>query len=187
MSHPSLIEVPVVCTLSAARRLTPFHWVLLEALETFPAGSRPSIERLAERLRVGERAFLDEAWRELAGFRAVDADGFSSARRGVAGDMALARGWFPAGPSTLERRPVFFRRDDGEPVPLANVELISGPLLSAIPTWGRAMAAEAWGAAVETVHPAERGPVGLRVLAAEPDWKSAREVRVRQALGNRGS
>jgi len=50
MNHPQLLELPVRCRIVRARRLTPFHWALLRALQHFPAGTRPTLPDFAARL-----------------------------------------------------------------------------------------------------------------------------------------
>jgi len=60
MSHAHILELPVRCLVVQVRRLTPFHWALLRALQHFPAGTRPSLAGFAERLGLSSSTATQE-------------------------------------------------------------------------------------------------------------------------------
>lgn len=111
MSREILLELPVTLRLQRLRRANPFHWALLRALQLFPAGKRPPLEEFVGRLCLGEKTFLEEAWRELLEFHAVDDPDFQQAGLSMEGREALAKGWFPLGAAVEQVRFLCFRSD----------------------------------------------------------------------------
>jgi hypothetical protein len=69
MPLPPTVEL--VCSFSTVetKPLSPFVWVLLKALETFPPGSRPEFDQLAEKLAFKDTHYLNDAWRDVIMFK----------------------------------------------------------------------------------------------------------------------
>lgn len=171
------IEVAVDCTLAPCRRLNPFHWALLRALEVFAPGTRPGFDELAQRLRVGERAFLDEAWKEIRGYRATDDGDFAQARLSVAGEEAMHAGWFVIGPAAVRRHTLYFNKADGSPLRAERFEFKAVRDVRRPPVWATGLTMERVVEALELQKPRERLQPGERVVAISADWADAQEVR----------
>lgn len=172
------IEVTVACTLARYRTLSPFHWAVLRALELFPPGTRPGFDELAARLRIGERLFLEEAWKDVARWRATDDDAFAVARVSVSGSEALRSGWFVLGEPTVRRHTLYFAKDDGAPLTTNRFSLTTVRDVRRPPGWGGTLTPARVQEALALQKPNERVRPGERVTAIDAEWESAQEVRV---------
>lgn len=142
MKAADCIELPVLCSLVSVRRANPFHWALLRALQVFPAGQRPELEELAIRLRIGEVAFLAEAWRELLTHHAADDADFSLASITLEGLEALRQDLLPTG-SAEERMITLLFSEKGEVLQAVQVERRGeARALSEKPSWASALTTE---------------------------------------------
>lgn len=171
------IEVAVDCTVAPCRRLNPFHWALLRALEVFVPGARPGFDELARRLRIGERAFLDEAWKEIVASRATDDDDFAQARLSVTGDEAMRAGWFVIGALTTRRHTLYFQREDGSPLRAERFEFKTVRDVRKPPAWGARLTIEHVVEALAEQKSRDRLQPGERVVAISVDWSGAQEVK----------
>lgn len=187
MTTKTYIEVAVDCTVAPCRRVSPFHWALLRALEMFAPGARPGFDELALRLRVGERVFLDEAWKEIMRWRAADDDDFAQARLSVAGDEAIRSDWFVTGASAVRRHLLYFSREEGSPLRAEHFEFKAMRDLRKPPTWSARLTTERVIEALAAQKPKERLQAGERVVACAVDWSTAREVRVGGSNGESSS
>ncbi|MBK9990488.1 MAG: hypothetical protein IPP19_07100 [Verrucomicrobia bacterium] len=129
------IEVPVRYQTVRLRRLNPFHWALLRTLQVFGPGARPDLDELTKRLCIGEPVFLNEAWRELLTWHAVDDAVFSQARLTMEGETALQEGLIPFGTAEEKTRPIYFT-SEGEPLsPAKRGDVQTAKPLSVPPPW----------------------------------------------------
>jgi len=177
MSATNCIELDLACTFAPCRRLNPFHRVLLRAVETFPVGARPGFDELAQRLRLGERVFLDQAWKDIQAFCATDDDDFMQSRLSVAGEEALRAGWFIAGEQTVRRHTLYFRRDDGCAVQAERMEFAVVRAVRMPPAWSKQLTTERIAEVLAAQKPQERLQPGERLIALAADWSTAQEVR----------
>lgn len=135
MKTNKCIEVPVHYQTVQLRRLNPFHWALLRTLQVFGAGARPSLDELTKRLCIGEPVFLNEAWRELLAWHAVDDAVFLQARLTMEGETALQEGLIPFGIAEEKFKPIYFT-SEGEPLsPTKRGAVQTAKLLSGPPPW----------------------------------------------------
>jgi hypothetical protein len=152
--------------------------VLLRVLEAFVPGARPGFDELALKLRIGERAFLDEAWKELTRWRATDDNDFAQARVSTSGGEALRTGWFTVGDKTTRRHLLYFEKEDGRPLEMERFELKIMRDVRRPPTWNGLLTPERVAEALALQKPTERAQPGERVMAVSADWAGAQEVRV---------
>ncbi len=171
------IEVAVDCTVAPCRRLNPFHWALLRALGVFAPGTRPGFDELAHRLRVGERAFLDEAWKELRTYRATDDGDFAQARLSVAGEEAMGAGWFVIGAEAVRRHTLYFDKADGSPLRAERFEFKAVRDVRRPPAWSAGLTPDRVMEALALQKPGARLQPGERLVAINVDWSDAQEVR----------
>lgn len=135
MKTIKFIEVPVRYQTVRLRRLNPFHWVLLRTLQVFGPGARPDLDELTKRLCIGEQVFLNEAWRELLAWHAVDDAVFSQARLTMEGKTALQEGLIPFETAEEKSRPIYFT-SEGEPLsPAKRGDVQTAKLLNGLPPW----------------------------------------------------
>ena len=68
---PLPLTVELICSFSTVKTkpLSPFVWVLLKTLNTFPEGNRPEFGQLAEKLAFEDAHYLNEAWSEATDFK----------------------------------------------------------------------------------------------------------------------
>lgn len=68
MPLPSTVEL--VCSFSTVKTepLSPFVWLLLKTIRTFPEGSRPDFEQLAEKMAFKDHEYLHQAWADVTSF-----------------------------------------------------------------------------------------------------------------------
>lgn len=144
MRPTDLIEVPVHYRAVPVRPLSPFHWALLRALQTFAPGRRPDLDELTRRLEIGVPAFLNEAWRDLLGWRTVDDPIFAQARLTLEGEEALREGACPLGAAVAGSRRLYFSSEGAWLVPArAGTARLVAPL-NTLPAWsGQVTAREA--------------------------------------------
>jgi hypothetical protein len=96
--------------------LSPFVWVLLKTLKTFPRGGRPDWEELATKLAVGEPSFFSAAWVELCDLNLVNNAYFPEADLRESGEAALVDGFVRNEfPRQRHRERLYFRLNNGEP------------------------------------------------------------------------
>lgn len=171
------IEVTVICTVAPCRRMNPFHRALLRALEIFAGGARPGFDELARRMQVGERAFLDEAWKELKTWRAVDDDDFMQARVSEAGAEALRTGWFETGERTVQRRVLYLKREDGSALRAERFEFAVVRAVKKPPAWSGGLTVARVAELLAERPVKERVKPGERLVAVDVDWTTAQEVR----------
>lgn len=179
MSNTAAVEVPIEFTLAAVEPVGPFRWVLLHALQTFRPGSRPDFAVLAERLCLGERAFLDGAWAALTTAAAVDRDDFAHAGITVSGEEILSTGHVIAGPSELRKVACFFAADDGRIVATASTEIVDLRALRHEVPWRQELTAKKVAEALALQSPENAPRPDERILRFVPDWSAAREVRLK--------
>lgn len=172
------VEVTVVCTVAACRKLSPFHWAVLRALEVFAPGTRPGLDELAVWLHVGERVFLDEAWKDVTRWRATDDNDFAQARVSVSGEEAMSAGWFVMGEPTAHRHTLYFAKDDGSPLQAERFETKVVRDVRRAPAWSAELTPERVAEALAVQKPGARLQPGERVVAVDVEWSGAQEVRV---------
>lgn len=172
------VEVTVMCTVALGRTLSPFHWVVLRALEVFAPGARPGLDELATRLHVGERAFLDEAWKDVTRWRATDDNDFAQARVSVSGEEAMGAGWFVIGEPTVRRHTLYFAKDDGSALRSERFELRVVRDVRRAPAWSGELTPERVAEALAAQKPGARLQPGERMVAVSVEWAGAQEVRV---------
>jgi hypothetical protein len=177
------VEVTVVCTVAPCRKLNPFHWAVLRALQVFAPGARPGLDELAARLHLGEPAFLDEAWKDLTRWRATDDDDFAQARVSFAGEEAMRAGWFVIGAEAVRRHTLYFAKEDGRPLRAERFELKVVRDLRRPPEWSAQLTPERVEDVLAGQRLQEKVLPGERVVAVSPEWAGAQEVRVVIAKG----
>jgi hypothetical protein len=170
-------EVTVVCAVAPCRKMNPFHWAVLRALEVFAPGARPGLDELAARLQLGERAFLDEAWKDVTRWRATDDDDFSQARISVAGEEAMRAGWFVIGEPESHRHTLYFAKEDGSPLRGERFELKFLRDVRKPPAWSATLTPERVAAALVAQKPGARLQPGERLVSICVGWDSAQEMR----------
>lgn len=172
------VEVTVVCTVARCRTMSPFHWALLRTLELFAPGTRPGMGELAARLHVGERVFLEEAWKDLTRWRATDDDDFAQARVSVSGEAAMRAGWFVIGEATARRHALYFAKEDGAPLRAERFATTVVRDVRRAPAWSAELTPERVAEALAVQKPAASVQPGERVVAVSVEWEGAQEVRV---------
>lgn len=73
MAQLPAIEVSCSYTVVDAAPLSPFAWAVLRTIKSFSPGARPHFELLSEKLRIGDRSFLDQGWEECVSGKLVTA------------------------------------------------------------------------------------------------------------------
>lgn len=136
MPLPSTVEL--VCSFSTIKTepLSPFVWLLLKALNTFPAGERPEFDQLAEKLAFRDSNYLSEAWSDTTKYRLCErGDGqpeepsprallfereridFNYAKISDSGVAALNDGFIQKEPPRVRKGEVlYFALRDGSPI-----------------------------------------------------------------------
>jgi hypothetical protein len=69
MPLPPTVELVCSFTTVKTAPLSPFVWALLKTLKTFPEGSRPEFNELAEKLAFKDTQYLNDAWTEVTKFK----------------------------------------------------------------------------------------------------------------------
>jgi len=162
-----LIEVPVHYQAVPLRPLSPFHWALLRALQAFAPGRRPDLDELTRRLEIGAPVFLNEAWRDLLGWRTVDDPIFAQARLTLEGEEALRAGACPLGPAVAGSRRLYFSSEGEWLVPArAGAARLVAPL-NTLPAWSGQVTA---GAAERFF----RTTAGVDSVRADERWQGVR-------------
>ncbi len=172
------IELPVGMTIARCRRANPFHWALLKALRVFVPGARPDFDRLAERLRILERSFLDRAWAEIRELKAADDDDFAQAKLTALGEEALVSRYFTLGEPDLRMQSLYFNKQTGEILRAAKFEVAVGHAVRAKPAWSEQLNAEQICAALAVQAPKQALKSDERLLAFSLHWQEAQEVKV---------
>ena len=183
MTSENYIELAIDCTRAPCRTFNPFHWALLRAVELFPPGARPGFDELSLRLRIGERAFLDEAWKDVLRHRATDDDDFVQARLSVAGGEAMRTGRFVLGEPVVRRHVLYFRSTDGGVLRIEKFEFSVVRDVRRPPSWGLALTTDRIADALSVQKPQEGLQPGEQILEFSADWSSAQEVRRQSASG----
>lgn len=87
-ARPGSDPVCPVPTTMSAETLSPFQHLLLRALTIFPAGARPAVVELGQRLGVAETTMWSDAWKDLVRESHVDEPDFAIARASLGGRNA---------------------------------------------------------------------------------------------------
>lgn len=179
MKTTTFIEVPVHYRSVRVRRISPFHWALLRAVQAFAPSLRPSRDELTQRLGLGDSLFLNEAWRELLGWHAVDDTDFAQARLTLEGEAALREGWLPQGPAVDSTRLLHFTPAGQLVPPDARRPAPTTTPLAAPPGWASTITARQ----AEHFLRAQAGPEAPlgdeRWQAVRLAWKEARTIVIR--------
>jgi hypothetical protein len=178
MNSIAAIEVPIEFAVATVEPLGPFRWVLLHALRTFPSGGRPEFPTLAEKLCLGERAFLDVAWTSLITVGAVDRDVFADATITVRGEEMLASDCVLSGAPETRTALFHFAADDGREVEIAESALTDLRALRSPPAWRDQLTSATLAATLVRQSPKLAPQPDERILRFTPDWSAAREVRL---------
>lgn len=181
MKTDSCIELPVSCQIAKVRRLTPFHWALLHALQHFPPGGRPSLEALAARLHTLPTSFLADAWRELLEHQAVDDGAFHQARLTLEGREALRQQFLPLGRAEEQVALLYFT-EAGVPMERGAPEReeASSPL-STRPDWSTDLGAHRLERLLRRHTQTVRLSADDHLQSAHPLWDDARIVTPHQS------
>lgn len=178
MNSIAAVEVPIEFTLAAVEPLGPFRWVLLHALRTFLPGSRPDFSTLADKLCLGERAFLDVAWASLVVIGAVDRDGFTDATITVRGEEMLESDCVIIAVPEIRKVTCFFADGDGRGLETAGSAASDLRALRRPPAWRDQLTAAKLANALARQNPKLAPQPDERILRFTPDWSAAREVRL---------
>lgn len=173
------IEVPVDYSVAACAPAHPFHWALLRTLTDFPPSRRPDLPGLAERLRVGEPAFLEQAWSELGSHGAVTSSDFARAEINAVGTEALRLGYFVSGRIATRQASLYFSRRGDRCVERKDFEVVAGVPLQQPPPWARALTAQRIHEALRHQSPAALPAPGERIVEFTPRWSEATEAVAR--------
>ena len=177
------IEVTCSFTVVDWAPLNPFSWVLLKAVELFPAGRRPSHEELATKLCVGDTTFFDQGWVECLASRLVSNgdDGNQNATLTPEGRAALTKGYVAIGnPYRREGEVVYFMLYDGNVVRWKNHFGITVDSAVQKPRWADSVTPERVAEAIadqnedRTRHIGER----QRIDYLDIDWSVAKRVSI---------
>lgn len=114
---PLPFAAEVLCSFKTVNTapLSPFVWVLLKTIKTFPPGERPEWDELAAKLAVGESSFFSAAWGELRSLNLANHSHFREAGLTEAGEAVLLDGFISNEPPRLrQREKLYFRLNNGE-------------------------------------------------------------------------
>lgn len=178
MNRIAAVEVPIEFTLAAVEPLGPFRWVLLHALRTFPPGGRPNFRALADKLGLGERAFLDVAWASLVAVGAVDRDAFTDATITVRGEEILGSDCVIIAAPEIRKVTCCFAANDGRELETAGSAAADLRALRNPPAWRDQLTAAKLADALARQNPKLAPQPDERILRFTPDWSAAREVRL---------
>lgn len=176
MKTTHYFEVPVTIEVQRVRRMNPFHWALLRAIQVFANTRRPGFEEMAGRLCIGEAAFLEDAWRDLCEFHAVDAREFSEAGLTMEGEVALQNGFFPLGMGSERKHNLYFSRTGEAVFPDTDGTPGASPAFADLPKWSGQLTCER----IERLLRKQDGAATLgsddRVVRVQAAWNAAREM-----------
>lgn len=176
MKKDCVIKLPVRYATVPARKVTPFHWALLHALRTFPAGSRPPLSEFARRLGLDDSGFLDKAWSDLRELQIADDDDFALGGLTNEGRQALDEGWFHLGPAVERSGFLFLNPSDGSGAPARPPADAPSQALSERPDWMADIGMGTLAASLLRQAPPKRGE---RVVSLRPLWEKAELVSLR--------
>lgn len=175
MTAHSCLRLPVRYRKVPARRANPFHWALLEALRVFPSSARPTLDELALRLCLDDKAFLEKAWSELKDFQAVNAGDFGQAELSAEGTETLASGYFHLGPVVEKTVALLLNPQDGSSAYAALPKNPQATALPLPPVWAATLDQ---GQLADTLRRQENLRRDERLLSLRCFWDKAELVSV---------
>ncbi len=176
MTELNCIEIPLDYSVATCSRATPFHWALLTAVQTFPAGDRPDFAAIAERLHFHEPAFLAQAWIELCDQAAVTHKNFNQAELHTKGHEALRLGYLLTSEVNTRRVTLVFGARGDRCVERREFDLIQGARLRTPPVWADALDIERVLTAMSFQMPSQMPAAGERIIELKLRWAEAHEA-----------